>query len=402
MGVVLSVDIEDARTIGRRLRQIRHVRRKSLRVIAGLSGISEATLSRIENGLRALDSRAEIVALANALQIAPSELIREPIPAPSNGDTDSALVPVRQALTAVSRNRPGGQALPVEALRLRAWNLLDALRACRLAEVAAELPTLIRDLHTSITSGRHVAELLDLAVILHTQGSHSWLRVMGADVDLRGLATLAARQAAEQRDNPTALGLALWADGLVLLAAGDFELARAELDSVAVPTTTPESMQLEGMLALCRSLVAAADKRPADVNAALDYAGELAERTGEGNAYWLGFGPTNVGLWRMTAALEARDYEQVAAVAEKVNPRVHPNRSRQAAYWIDYGRALTRLRGHQDDAVIALRRAETISPLHTPRNLFVREVLGELLARSRRDAVGRELRGMAYRAGLSI
>jgi transcriptional regulator with XRE-family HTH domain len=61
-----SVDIEDARTIGRRLRQIRHVRRKSLRVIAGLSWISEASLSRIENGLRALDRHSEIVALADA------------------------------------------------------------------------------------------------------------------------------------------------------------------------------------------------------------------------------------------------------------------------------------------------------------------------------------------------
>jgi hypothetical protein len=161
-------------------------------------------------------------------------------------------------------------------------------------------------------------------------------------------------------------------------------------------------MQLESMLALCRSLVVAADKRPADVNAALDYAGELAERTGEGNAYGLGFGPTNVGLWRMTAALEARDYEQAVSAAEGINPAVHPNRSRQAAYWLDYGRALARLRGRQDDVVMASRCSEMLFPLHAPRNLFVREVLGELLIRSRRDAFGQELRGMAYRAGLPV
>ena len=104
------------------------------------------------------------------------------------------------------------------------------------------------------------------------------------------------------------MGLAVWADGLVMLGAGDFDLARAELDSVAVPTNSSQSMQLAGMLALCRSLVAAADKRSAEVDAALHYAGELAQRTGEGNAYSLGFGPTNVGLWRMAAALEAKDY----------------------------------------------------------------------------------------------
>jgi len=342
------------------------------------------------------------VTLANALQISPSELVRLPVPAPGNGDAEAAEGEVRKALTAVSRNRPGGQVLPLDALRIWVRELLVTLRQCRLAEVGAALPTLIRDLHTSITAGRDVAELLDLAVLLHTQGSHSWLRVIGAEVDLRSLAALVARQAAEHRDEPTTMGLAVWGDGLALLAAGDFDLARAELDSVAVPTNSPESMQLAGMLALCRSLVAAADKRPADVDAALDYVGELAQRTGEGNAYSLGFGPTNVGLWRMAAALEAKDHEQAVTIAESLNPQVHPNRSRQAAYWIDYGRALARLRRRQDDAVIAFHRAEVISPLHTVRNPFVREVLGELLVRSRRDAVGRELRGMAYRASLPV
>src|SRR6185312_3836216 len=142
---------EEARTIGRRLRRIRKARDKSLEVIAGLSGVmSAATLSRIENGLRALDSRSEIAALANALQVAPSELIKLPVPAPGNGETDSALVPVRQALMAVARNRPGGQVLPIDAFRVRVRKLLVAGRECRQADVGAELPALIRDLHTSI------------------------------------------------------------------------------------------------------------------------------------------------------------------------------------------------------------------------------------------------------------
>jgi hypothetical protein len=54
---------------------------------------------------------------------------------------------------------------------------------------------------------------------------------------------------------------------------------------------------------------------------------------------------------------------------------LHSNKSRQAAYWIDYGRALTRLRGRHDDAVTALRRTETLSQLHTLRNPFIRDVM---------------------------
>ncbi|MGH3683715.1 MAG: helix-turn-helix domain-containing protein [Pseudonocardiaceae bacterium] len=47
------MDAEHARTLGRRLRQTRERRGKSLRVIAGLTGImSRSTLPRIERSVR--------------------------------------------------------------------------------------------------------------------------------------------------------------------------------------------------------------------------------------------------------------------------------------------------------------------------------------------------------------
>jgi transcriptional regulator with XRE-family HTH domain len=398
------VDAEDdARTIGRRLRQIRNTRKKSLRVIAGLAGISAASLSRIENGLRALDRRSEIVALANALQIAPSELTKLPVPAPENGDADSATDTVRLALIAVNHGQPGGQVVAVDVLRARVMAMLDARCRCdRQAEAAAALPELIRDVHTSIAAGRDVAELLNLTVLLHTQGTSAWLRVVGAPLDLRSQAATLAQQAARDRDAPSAMGIATVGSVGVMLTAGAFDLAQAALDSVTVPTNSPEATQLAGMLALSESLVAAADKRPGDVDAPLEHAAELAQRTGEGNAYWMGFGPINVGLWRLAGALEVGDHERAVATAEDLHPEVHPNLPRRAAYWVEYGRALARVRGRHDDAVMAFRRAEKISPLHLHRSPLARNVIGELLMRSRRDAVGRELRGMAYRAGLPV
>jgi hypothetical protein len=51
---------------------------------------------------------------------------------------------------------------------------------------------------------------------------------------------------------------------------------------------------------------------------------------------------------------------------------------------------------------MALRRAELISPHRIQRGPVVREVLAELLTRSRQNAVGRELWGTAYRAGLPV
>ncbi|MGH3974237.1 MAG: helix-turn-helix domain-containing protein [Pseudonocardiaceae bacterium] len=83
------MDADDPRMIGQRLRWIRTARDKPLRVIAGLSGMSTSTLHRIEHGQRDL-TLSEIMALASTLEIAPSKLIRLPILAPANGQTDAA------------------------------------------------------------------------------------------------------------------------------------------------------------------------------------------------------------------------------------------------------------------------------------------------------------------------
>ncbi len=61
------MNVDGARPIGRRLRQIHRARRKSLRVVAGLAGISSSHLHRIETELRPLYSLMLILALADTL-----------------------------------------------------------------------------------------------------------------------------------------------------------------------------------------------------------------------------------------------------------------------------------------------------------------------------------------------
>lgn len=394
---------DDPRTIGRRLRRIRLSRRKGLRVVAGLAGISASHLSRIENGTRPLDSLALILALADALQISPSELITLPVPPPGNGPTDGAINAVRLAILAVTHDRPGGEVQPVETLESRVNAVIDAYSSCdRHGAVGAALPQLIRDLHTSIAAGRDVPRLLELAVLLHSHATLGWLRVVGVSLDLRGQAAELARRAAQERNTPQTLGLATWGGMYVLVMAGAVDLARAELNAVTVPTNTPESMQLAGMLELCRAFLAMADARHGDVEGPLTVAGELAQRTGEVNAYGLGFGPQEVGQWKARTAMEAADHDQAVHVAEQLAPASHPLRSRQADYWVTYGRALARTRGRRDDAVRALRTAEEILPHYIQRDPFVHDVLAELVVHARSDTTGRELRGMAYRAGLPV
>lgn len=249
-GAAVDAD-EDARTMGRRLRQIRQARRKSLRVVAGLAGISAGHLSRIENGERALDRRSLIVALADALQVAPSELTKLPVPAPANGRTDSAIDAVRLALLAAVTGSPGGEGLDVEVLRGRVAHVLDAQQACRHDTVGGTLPALIRDVHTTLAAGRDGAEVSTLVPLLHVQGTQAWLRDVGAPLDLAWQAATLSQQTADRLADPQTHGLASFGTTHGLLAAGAFDLARAQLELAlsAVPTATVEGMQLSWSLA---------------------------------------------------------------------------------------------------------------------------------------------------------
>ncbi|MGW4586369.1 helix-turn-helix domain-containing protein [Amycolatopsis thermoflava] len=387
---------------GNTLRQIRHARGKSLAVVAGLAGISPSYLSRLESGERALDRRSLIVALANALEVAPSEITGAAIATPREAEEDRALSEVRLALLAVSLNEPRGEVQPVEQLRARVAGIVAATNDAQADTVGAALPALIRDLHTTRNAHRHEREVLHLLTLAHMQGTQAWLAMVGAPMDLAWQAATLARQAAEELDEPAPLAIAAYGTSMGLLSAGAFDLAAQTITAVELPLVTPEDLQLAGSLALASSLVASAQKDAAERAAALEHAAELAERTGETNVMGFGFGPSNVGVWRMQGALEAGDHAEAARIAETVNPDALTVRARQAVYWRDRGRALARLPRQRDTAVMMLRRAEAISPEHVRRHPFTLSVVAELVAKAKRDAVGRELRGLAYRAGLPV
>jgi transcriptional regulator with XRE-family HTH domain len=397
------VDVEDARTIGARLLRIRLARRKSLRVVAGLAGMGKSKLSQIERGEVALDSISDIVALANALQIAPSELMRLPVPAPANGHTDSTIEAIRLALDAIDVGRPEGLVVPVAALREQVAQIHRQRRACQTAEVATELPVLVRNLHTTLIAGADHDELLELGVYLHAHVTRWWLREAVAPADLIRRVVFLARRLAQERDTVSTLGVAGFIVADTLLSGGAFALGQAELDALSMPPTTVETAGLVGQITALHATAARLNDRPGDMAAPLDAADELAERfgsTGEIDSVGYVFGPVDAAVMRMALALEAGDADQSAGIARGVDPERHPFTVNRANWWMWYGRALARLRGRREDAVMALRRAEQIHPHRVQRDPFVRDVLAGMLARSQRDAVGRELRGMAYRAGL--
>lgn len=392
---------DDGSEIGRRIRQIRHAKRKSLAVIADRAGISVSYLSRLESGERALDRRSLILAIANALEVAPSELAGAGLGVPGQLDEDRGLPAVRQALLAAAMYEPRGEVQPAAVLEARVGALLDDQRDCSFAAVGQTLPSLIRDLHTTLGAGRDVQHVLRLITLLHVQGTQAWLGDVGGSMDLAWQAATLARQAAERLDDPVAASVAAFGTAHGLLAAGAVDLARGQLAAAPARTSTAAELAATGMLTLTTSLVAATTGDRAGQEAALTEAANLADVVTSGpDELRFGFTPSNVGVWRMSVANELGAHSEAARIGAAVNPAALPSPTRKAAFYRELGRALARVPRQQEKAVHALRIAEELAPARMHRHPFMRSVLAELLARARRDAVGRELRGMAYRAGL--
>lgn len=139
-----------------------------------------------------------------------------------------------------------------------------------------------------------------------------------------------------------------------------------------------------------------------DHRSAADHAAEaalLAERDGERPEAWELFGPANVGVWRTSLAVEAGQAETALTIADQVEPRNLSSHNRRAGLLIERARAYAMLR-KDADAIREMRQAEKLSPAQTRHNPLLRDLVRDLLTRARREAGGRDLRGLAWRMNL--
>jgi len=133
-------------------------------------------------------------------------------------------------------------------------------------------------------------------------------------------------------------------------------------------------------------------------------AAETAARSGPvTNFANLWFGRGNVQIWRVDLAVERGAGGKAVEIARATDPATLPRAaSRRSAWWTGISRGLASDRRTWDEAVQVFRTAEEIAPQRFRTNPLVREVVDDMRRRSRRDSVGRELRGLAYRMGIAV
>lgn len=225
--------------------------------------------------------------------------------------------------------------------------------------------------------------------------------------DLAAVAAMHARAVATELDSPahTALTELLRAQAVSSPArARSLALAARAADRLAPAVGTNEgAAEMYGMLHLTCALNAAALRRLAESADHQAEAADVAARVGAGTNFGhQAFGLANLGFWRVHLALERGEGAKVRELAHGVDPTSVKSASRRAAFYADLGQGLATERAHRHEAVAALRTAERLAPQRVRANPFVRETVVDLMRRARRDAIGRELRGMAYRMGIGV
>jgi transcriptional regulator with XRE-family HTH domain len=391
-------------TIGRRIRAARVWRGLDQQVLAHRAGFTQGYLSKIERGLAPVDKRATLESFARALDVSPGDLTgADTFLTPGASDENAALAPLRLALADVEFGEAlEGPVSPWPEIQqdLAAVNALRPL--ADYSRLTGLLPKLVRDLHGSVDGARRQDALIGLTDCY----SAAW--AAAKNLGDAGLAQIAARHLRDVTAHLDGLewdGLAAWARVNAISSTAReraYVVATKAANKLDEGLDKPEVAELYGMLHLSAALgsTVAGDFDQAGTH--LQEAENIARRPGVGerNFSRQSFGPGNVAIWKTMIAVESGEGGKAAEIAAQVDPATLPaSRSRRAAWQIDIARGMAMER-RDEEAITAFRTARQLAPQRTHANPWVRETVTDMYERARREAVRRDLRGMAYWLGI--
>jgi transcriptional regulator with XRE-family HTH domain len=210
--------------------------------------------------------------------------------------------------------------------------------------------------------------------------------------------------AAEQAQDPlvVASGARILAYALIdaghVAKAKDLSVSAASVLEPGLGAGSPALLSLYGALLLKGAMAAASQGDRITSRALLGEADSIARRVGaDANHWFTAFGPTNVAVHRVSAAVALGDGGAAVQHAKAVHPAQLPVVERRAHYLVDVARGHGQ-GGKDDQALRALLTAEQLAPQEVRYQPASRALVAHLLHRERagRNA---ELRALAERVG---
>lgn len=174
----------------------------------------------------------------------------------------------------------------------------------------------------------------------------------------------------------------------------------AEALTARVASDDIEALALQGALRLLGAVAAVrqgevwcARERVRDVAA-------LAKRTGECNAYWTVFGPTNVAMYAVSVEVEAGEASEGLRQAERIDPLRSPSIERRVAFFIEQAEGHAQ-RQDFGSTLALLHATAREAPEDVAQRPAARRLLSTVIQRGRRG-VSAEAALLAQRVGLPL
>lgn len=380
----------DDLSVGERIAFYRRRRGLSQRELAGLVGRSEEWVSSIERGRRQARRLDVLTAVASALRVGLPDLLGQPVLMEDDEGDDNipavrdALMSPRRLSRLLYRAESSDSGPDVEQAARYVEQVWLEYQAGRVGRVVAALPHLIETAQRLEDAADPSGEGWAVSARVHHLASTTLSKV--GEVDLAWIAAERAMHAAEQTDDPLVLASAARAGTHAFLANGRFDDA-IDLGGTAagwlrerMDDADPAALSLFGMLQLRTATAASRRQERAATVELLQTADTAAQQLGEDANHWQTmFGPTNVQLHRLAAALELGDVAYVAETGPQVDAS-HMPPERHATHLIDTARALS-LVARDDEALATLLQAEGVAPQLVRQNPSVRETVKALYRR---------------------
>jgi transcriptional regulator with XRE-family HTH domain len=385
---------DDHLSIGERIAFYRRRRGLTQPVLAGLVGRSVDWVGKVERGERQLRRLDVLTVVARALRVEISDLVGQPVLVEDvelNDDIpavrDALMAPRRLSRILYANTRDGESPDPVAAARFTE-GVCSEYQGGRLGGVIAGLPGLIRTaqrLEDAAGPAEKGRAAWAVSARVHHLAATTLAKV--GEVDLAWIAAERAMHAADEADDPLVLASAARSGTHALLMTGRYADA-LDLGTTAtewlrgrLSAKDPAALSLIGMLNLRTAVAAARQHDRQTANELLGRAAYAASVLGRDANYWqTGFGPTNVELHRLSAALDLGDVPYVVAHGPKVRAD-HLPAERGVTHLIDLARAHS-LVADDGAALDALMTAEQTAPSLVRHSPIVRETVKDLHRRA--------------------
>jgi transcriptional regulator with XRE-family HTH domain len=372
--------------IGARVAAVRKIRGWGGRELARRAQVSYSLLTKVESGA-APASPAFIGAVARAMNVDVTRITGQPYEDPDSRTAalQATIDPFRRALLTYDLAPATGiRPRPVAELRDDVSTISLLSRQARYLQLGHLLPALLEELQAAIAEASDSDRPGLYALLAQVYGGGSALAHQLGYLDLRALTLDRIEWASRRSGDPLRVARTQWSRGASLLGAAAYdqglvlmERTRASLGH-DIGHMDEATRSVYGSLHLRSAVLAARAGQRQQSDSHLAEARDIATLVPQtANHYGMEFGPANVGLHEVSAAVEMADGTLAIARAERTEAHDHPTvlpPERIGHYRIELARGWL-YHGDRQRAMRLLRSARRVSPQQVRNHPMVRETV---------------------------